>query len=106
MFALVSPDKIQLPAGAVVSYSNVNDYLPYRVPEIWLFCKKQLLIYQLQGEEYILQEKSLYFPKIQLQEVITRCLQIAYERNTSAAIRDLKQRLGNRPLALIRFLPP
>ena len=79
----------------VTSYSNVNDYLPYRVPEIWLFRKKQLLIYQLQGEEYILQEKSLYFPKIQLQEVIARCLQIAYERNTSAAIRDLKQRLNN-----------
>ena len=79
----------------VTSYSNVNDYLPYRVPEIWLFREKQLLIYQLQGEEYILQEKSLYFPKIQLQEVIARCLQIAYERNTSAAIRDLKQRLDN-----------
>ncbi|MBD2129681.1 Uma2 family endonuclease [Microcoleus sp. ZQ-A2] len=79
----------------VTSYSDVNDYLPYRIPEIWLCCKKQLLIYQLQGAEYILQEKSLYFPKIQLQEVIDRCLQIAYERNTSAAIRDLKQRLGN-----------
>lgn len=79
----------------VTSYSNVNDYLPYRVPEIWLFRKKQLLIYQLQGAEYILQEKSLYFPNIQLQEVIARCLQIAYERNTSAAIRDLKQRLAN-----------
>jgi Uma2 family endonuclease len=79
----------------VTSYSNVNDYLPYRVPEIWLFRKKQLLIYRLQGVEYILQEKSLYFPNIQLQEVMARCLQIAYERNTSAAIRDLKQRLGN-----------
>ncbi|HEY9612967.1 Uma2 family endonuclease [Allocoleopsis sp.] len=79
----------------VTSYSNVNDYLPYRVPEIWLFRKKQLLIYQLQETEYHLQENSLYFPKIQLQEVITRCLQIAYERNTSAAIRDLKQGLGN-----------
>lgn len=79
----------------VTSYSNVNDYLPYRVPEVWLFRKKQLLIYQLQGAEYKLQEKSLYFPEIQVQKAIARCLQIAYERNTSAAIRDLKQRLGN-----------
>jgi Uma2 family endonuclease len=76
----------------VTSYSNINDYLPYRVPEVWLFRKKQLLIYQLQGAEYILQEKSLYFSKIELKEVIAQCLQIAYERNTSAAIRDLKQR--------------
>ncbi len=78
----------------VTSYSDVNDYLPYRIPEVWLFRKKQLLIYQLQGAEYNLHEKSLYFPQIQLQEIIARCVQVAYERNTSAAIRDLKQRLG------------
>ena len=79
----------------VTSYSNIDDYLPYRVPEVWLFRKKQLLIYQLQGAEYNLQEKSLYFPEIQLKEVIYRCLQIAYDRNTSAAVRDLKQRLSS-----------
>ncbi|MDJ0703082.1 MAG: Uma2 family endonuclease [Leptolyngbyaceae cyanobacterium MO_188.B28] len=75
----------------LTSYSNVNDYLPYRVPEVWLYRKKQLLIYQLQTAEYRLQETSRYFPEIQPQEVIDRCIQIAYERNTSAAIRDLKQ---------------
>lgn len=29
----------------VTSYSDVNDYLPYRVPEIWLFKFNQLQIY-------------------------------------------------------------
>lgn len=29
----------------VTSYSDVQDYLPYRVPEIWLFKKQQLFIY-------------------------------------------------------------
>ncbi|MFB2973909.1 Uma2 family endonuclease [Aerosakkonema sp. BLCC-F183] len=79
----------------VTSYSDVNDYLPYRVPEVWLFRNKKLLVYQLQGDEYIEVDKSRYFPNINLQDVITQCLQVAYERNTSAAIRDLKQRLGN-----------
>lgn len=32
---------------------------------------------------------------IDLQSVTARCVQIAYDRNTSTAIRDLKQRLGN-----------
>lgn len=79
----------------VMNYSNVNDYLPYRVPEVWLFRKQQLLIYQLQATEYVLQQKSAYFPGIQLQDVITRCVQIAYDRNTSAAIRNLKQQLNS-----------
>jgi Uma2 family endonuclease len=77
----------------VNSYSDVRDYLPYRVPEVWLFKNQQLLIYQLQGGYYQLQSQSIYFPGIDIQDCISRCIQIAYERNTSAAIRDLKQRL-------------
>ena len=79
----------------VTSYSDVRDYLPYRVPEIWLFKNQQLLIYQLQGVDYQLQTQSRYFPDFDLQLACDRCIQIAYERNTSAAIRDLKQRLDN-----------
>ncbi len=80
----------------VTSYSDVNDYLPYRVPEVWLFRKNQLLVYQLQDTEYLSQTQSQYFPDINLQDVVSRCLQVAYERNTSAAIRELKQRLRDR----------
>ncbi len=79
----------------VTSYTDVNDYLPYRVPEVWLFKKTQLHIHQLQDITYLLQPQSRYFPGIDLQGMIERCLQIAYDRNTSAAIRDLRQRLSN-----------
>jgi Uma2 family endonuclease len=54
----------------VTSYSDVDDYLPYRVPEVWLFKKSQLHIYQLQGETYVLQTQSSYFPDIDLQSMI------------------------------------
>lgn len=73
----------------VTSYSDVKDYLPYRVPEVWLFRKKQLLIYQLQGNEYVPQTSSLYFPDVNLSDLIAQCLRTTYERNTSAAIREL-----------------
>jgi Uma2 family endonuclease len=79
----------------VTSYSDVQDYLPYRVPEVWLFKNQQLLIYQLQGTDYQLHPQSRYFPDFDLLSAIARCVQIAYERNTSAAIRDLKQRLSS-----------
>lgn len=79
----------------VTSYSDVEDYLPYRVPEVWLFKKQKLLIYRLQGESYQLQTQSLYFPDFDLDNAIARCVEIAYQRNTSAAIRNLKQQLAN-----------
>ena len=75
----------------ITSYSDVQDYLPYRVPEVWLFRKQKLLIYQLQGDDYEVQPQSQYFPEVNLPEVVEQCLQIAYQRNTSAAIRHLKQ---------------
>ena len=77
----------------ITSYSDVNDYLPYRVPEVWLFKRDRLRIYQLQGNTYSLQTQSRYFPDIDLPSTIDRALKLAYDRNTSTAIRDLRQRL-------------
>lgn len=79
----------------VTSYSDIEDYLPYQIPEIWLLRNQQLLIYQLQANSYQLQSQSRYFPEVDLQSAIARCVQITYDRNTSAAIRDLKKGLGN-----------
>ncbi|MBC7969457.1 MAG: Uma2 family endonuclease [Verrucomicrobia bacterium] len=79
----------------VTSYSDVDDYLPYRVPEVWLYKRQQLRIYQLQGNGYRPEAQSRYFPDLDLQAIVDRCLQLAYDRNTSAAIRDLRQRLNN-----------
>ncbi|MDV2997053.1 MAG: hypothetical protein N4J56_006758 [Chroococcidiopsis sp. SAG 2025] len=78
----------------VTSYSEVNDYLPYRVPEVWLFRQNQLAIYQLQATEYLLSTHSRYFPDLNLQELIIKYRQIAYDRNTSMAIRQLRQWLA------------
>lgn len=75
----------------VTSYSDVQDYLPYRVPEVWLFRQQQLLIYQLQGDEYEVKSQSQYFPEVNLADIVARCLEIAYQRNTSEAIRHLRQ---------------
>jgi Uma2 family endonuclease len=80
----------------VTSYSNVDDYLPYRVPEVWMFRKQKLMIYQLTGRAYVLQAESLYFPGLNLVEMVDRARKIAYDRNTSAAIRDLKKQLKDR----------
>jgi Uma2 family endonuclease len=80
----------------VTSYSNVDDYLPYRVPEVWMFRKRKLMIYQLEGDRYCLTEESLYFPGVDLGSIVDRARKIAYARNTSAAIRDLKKQLDQR----------
>jgi len=71
----------------VTSYTDINDYLPYKVPEIWLLKNKQLLVYRLQGENYAISQ-SIYFPNVG--EIVQQCLQIANEQTTSEAIRWLR----------------
>ncbi|BDA76246.1 hypothetical protein CAL7716_104120 (plasmid) [Calothrix sp. PCC 7716] len=77
----------------VTSYTDVNDYAPYRVPEVWLFKRNQLLIYGLQNNKYQLQPTSRYFPNVDLQTLITQCLEAASARGTGVAIRELRSSL-------------
>lgn len=77
----------------VTSYTDVNDFLPYRVPEVWIFKKNNLIIYNLNGDRYSVKTNSRFFPNINVSEIITESLQITSERNTSTAIRQLRQKL-------------
>jgi Uma2 family endonuclease len=79
----------------VTSYSDVNDYLPYKVPEIWLWKKKSLKIYQLQNEKYVLQSQSRFFPTIDIPNIVQTAVKETYDRNSSFAIRNLRQRLAD-----------
>ena len=78
----------------VTSYTDVNDYLPYKVPEVWLYKRNQLLIYNLDSDRYNIVTNSRYFPHINISEILTECFRIASDRNTSAAIRELRQKLN------------
>ena len=77
----------------VTSYTSVDDYLPHRVPEIWLYKGNQLKIYCWQGDRYVVQTNSRYFPSFDVSALVAQCLQVTYERNSSVAIRELRQQL-------------
>lgn len=79
----------------VTSFTDVNDYLPYQVPEIWLLRHQTLLIYHLQNGQYVSHSHSQYVPQPDLPTLVSHCLQLAYTRNTSAAIRHLKSQLSH-----------
>jgi Uma2 family endonuclease len=74
----------------VTSYSAIADYLPYRVPEVWMLKEDALTIYQLVDGSYQAASESLYFPGFNLPTIVAECLQVAYTENTSAAIWQLQ----------------
>ena len=78
----------------ITSYTDVNDYLAYKVPEVWLFKSDRVTIYRLQNDSYTVSDRSRYFPSIDILNLISDCFQVAQTRNTSAAIRQLRQKLN------------
>jgi Uma2 family endonuclease len=77
----------------VTSFTSELDFLPFNVPEVWLFKKYRLTIYQLADGKYDVSTNSRYFPDILIQDTIDHCLKIAKEQGTGAAISQLRQSL-------------
>jgi Uma2 family endonuclease len=78
----------------VTSYTDVGDYLPYAVPEVWLFKNNRLCISALESGQYQIKNASRYFPEIDLQELVRQCLETASQQGTGTAIRDLRASLA------------
>jgi Uma2 family endonuclease len=77
----------------VTSYTCAADFLPYRVPEVWLYKQEKLTIYRLTGDRYETSPTSLYFADIDLPEIIASCFANAKVKGTGAAINELRQSL-------------
>jgi Uma2 family endonuclease len=77
----------------VTSFTSELDFLPFNVPEVWLFKKYQLTIYQLITDKYEISATSRYFPNISIPETIERCFATAKEKGTGSAISELRRSL-------------
>jgi Uma2 family endonuclease len=75
-------------------FTDIDDYLPYRIAEVWLCRQQQLLIYQLVGETCQIHPTSRFFPGIDIGQIFEECLQAAEERGTGVALRELRVRLS------------
>jgi Uma2 family endonuclease len=79
----------------VTSFTSELDFLPFNVPEVWIFKKYQLTIYQLVVGKYEVSDSSRYFPGILLQQTIDDYFTIAKEKGTGVATRELRRFLNN-----------
>ncbi len=77
----------------VTSYTAPEDYVPYRVPEVWLYRAGQLRLYTLTATDYLPAAQSRYFPTVDLMALVADTLQIAASQGSGAAIQALRQRL-------------
>ncbi len=75
----------------VTSYTDINDYLAYGIPEVWLWKREQLQIYSFQADHYVLVENSRFLPNIDLGTTITAILAAAKHTPTNRLLQGLRQ---------------
>lgn len=78
----------------VTSFTATEDYLPYRIPEVWIWKDQALQIYRLNENSYEPISQSRFFPELSVPELVNQCWQQAYEQGTSIAIKQLKRSLS------------
>lgn len=68
----------------VTSFTAVEDYLPYRVPELWIVRQGQIAIYALQSDGYRSVAASRFFKGFDLNKIYQTCLADAYRLGSGA----------------------
>jgi hypothetical protein len=64
------------------------------VPEVWLFKNGRLAIHRFERDRYLLQGHSQFFPGVDLQAIVTQCLQSSTEQGMGIALRELRKQSG------------
>ena len=78
----------------VTSYTSELDFLPYNVPEVWLFKNNRLTIHQLVDGKYEVSENSRYFPNLSIQTTIDICVATAKTKGTGTAMSEFRRSIG------------
>jgi Uma2 family endonuclease len=68
----------------VTSFTNIEDYLPYQIPEVWILRQRRLTIYQWQNDRYAEVSQSRFFPDLELKAILVQCLTDAYKIGSQA----------------------
>jgi len=70
------PKKIKELKKNTSKNSKDNDYLIYKVPEVWLFKSDRVTVYSLQNDRYIVNNRSCYFPDFDILQLIADCFEV------------------------------
>jgi Uma2 family endonuclease len=78
----------------VTNFTQVNDYVPFKIPEVWLVRADELAIFSLASETYLEQGHSLFFPGADVRRAYQDVLgEIVSGASSPRAIRQVLQNL-------------
>ncbi len=77
----------------VTSFTNIEDYIALKIPEVWIYKTNELHIYCFRNNSYIESNTSLIFPNFSVKEIIPQYVDRAWQVGSSVALREFNQTL-------------
>lgn len=75
----------------LTSITDIHDYIPFAVPEVWIYQRQQLQIYGFEQGQYAERQTSQIFPAIAIQTLIPQFVERTWAIGSSAALREFEQ---------------
>ena len=72
----------------VTSFTEIEDYIPLAIPEVWIYKTGELQIYYFNGNCYLATETSQIFPDFPVKQIIPQYVDRAWQVGSSLAIRE------------------
>ena len=78
----------------LTSITRIEDYVPFAVPEVWIYKAGRLQVYRFVSGQYLDQRESQLFPGIPVVDLIPVYVKRAWQVGSSLALREFEQALG------------
>jgi Uma2 family endonuclease len=75
----------------LTSFTRIEDYVPFAVPEVWIYKSGRLEIYRFVTGRYLAQDESQIFPGIGVKELIPAYVKRAWQIGSSQTLREFEQ---------------
>lgn len=77
----------------LTSITRIEDYVPFAVPEVWIYKAGRLTLYRFVTGRYLEQEESPIFPGIPVGDLVPRYVKRAWTIGSSRALQEFEQAL-------------
>lgn len=79
----------------LTSITKGEDYQAIAAPEIWIYRRDNLLIYQFDGQQYQECQTSYHFPNLDVKKLIPQYIERGWQIGSSAMLREFEQFLAD-----------
>jgi Uma2 family endonuclease len=75
----------------LTSFTRIEDYVPFEIPEVWIYKAGRLEIYRFVSGRYLEQKNSSIFPEIPVQDLLPVYVKRAWQTGSSHTLREFER---------------